>query len=34
MGQIFEIQNTDTKFTVKASAETNTRQDLNSHLKF
>lgn len=32
MGQIFEIQNTATKFTVKASAGAHTRPDLNSHL--
>lgn len=34
MGQISEIQNTATKFTVKANAEAHTRPDLNSHLKF
>lgn len=34
MGEIFEIQNIATKFTVKASAEAHTRPDLNSHLKF
>lgn len=34
MDQIVEIRNTATKFTVKASAEAQTRPDLNSHLKF